>query len=72
MGAIQVGIRCENLSRKWKVADVIEFYTLQYGKKALEEYGAEMNKLMRFLPKDMKANEKAKISKLVTGLDAKI
>src|SRR5262249_51248990 len=49
-----------------------EYYTLQQGKLTVEEYGAELHRLMRFLPDALKESEEAKVSRFITGLEPEI
>ena len=49
-----------------------EYYTLQQGRRTVEEYEAELNRLMRFLPEPLRASEEAKKSRFITGLEPHI
>lgn len=47
-----------------------KYYSLYQGYKTIKEYETELNRLMRFLPKPLKASDDAKISKFVKRLKA--
>ena len=49
-----------------------EYYTLQQGKRTVEEYEAELNRLVRFLPEPLRASEEGKKSRFITGLEPHI
>jgi hypothetical protein len=49
-----------------------EYYSLQQGKLSVEEYEAELHRLMRFLPDALKEGEEAKASRFITGLEHEI